>query len=185
MQSMICAYQWVQPEGAGGGQRRGILTFWDRFSKILSEPRFRILKCYHLIPGLKTCWSAPFSEFEAKGRVCAHDTESVPQTHGCGQQWVWRQLCRKTTQTSRTMYNVLLRGELKKALSGLASQLPVPGKTSAAQFLPHTYAATHSFSALSMQVDGEFKEKQIGTLFILNGAQEGFRGGSRNMGQNP
>ena len=51
-------------------------------------------------------------------------------------------------------------------------QVPVVGAwkgryawASAAQFLPHNSAPTQSFIALSMQMDGEFKEEQIGTLF--------------------
>jgi hypothetical protein len=54
------------------------------------------------------------------------------------------------------MYDVIINGEVRRAVSGLASKLWVPGRAgmhawaSAAQFLSHNSAVTHFFSMVSM-----------------------------------
>eukprot|EP00983_Pelagomonas_calceolata_P091580 1157565-Pelagomonas_calceolata.AAC.3 len=49
---------------------------------------------------------------------------------GCGPRGVWRQRCSKSFQASKrvTMYNVLMHGEIIRAVYGLASQLWVPSR---------------------------------------------------------
>eukprot|EP00983_Pelagomonas_calceolata_P099752 1158493-Pelagomonas_calceolata.AAC.1 len=70
----------------------------------------------------------------------------MPRVHGCGPRWVWIQTCSKPIQTSRivTAYIVLLLGEVRRAVCGLASQLWVLGRAGihGRQCLPRNSAAT-------------------------------------------
>eukprot|EP00983_Pelagomonas_calceolata_P064183 1148008-Pelagomonas_calceolata.AAC.5 len=56
--------------------------------------------------------------------------ESVPRPHGCGPRSVYRQTCSKAIQTSKivTTGNVLLLGEVRRAVYGLASHSYLPGR---------------------------------------------------------
>eukprot|EP00983_Pelagomonas_calceolata_P042756 1138640-Pelagomonas_calceolata.AAC.8 len=61
------------------------------------------------------------------------------------------------------MHNMVLLGEVRRAVCGLASQLWLPGR------------------AVSLQMDGEIKEKQTSTLIICVGALEWGGGGIRGV----
>eukprot|EP00983_Pelagomonas_calceolata_P093748 1157809-Pelagomonas_calceolata.AAC.14 len=73
--------------------------------------------------------------------VCVHDSESEPHAHGCGPRGGGIQTCSKPIQTSRivTSYNVLLLGEVWRAVCGLASQLWVSGGQMDGEFKPTSY----------------------------------------------
>eukprot|EP00983_Pelagomonas_calceolata_P020136 635417-Pelagomonas_calceolata.AAC.5 len=69
-----------------------------------------------------------------------------------------------------------------KAVCGLASFLRVPSRTCMherpnIQFVPNNAAAVLLMAAVSMQMDKEFKEEQIGILFVWIEALEGGFGG--------
>eukprot|EP00983_Pelagomonas_calceolata_P008878 288208-Pelagomonas_calceolata.AAC.8 len=73
--------------------------------------------------------------------------------------------------------NSSLKWEVSFTCSSIAIYLSWYARASAAQTLPHNFAATHLFSAVNMQPDGELKTEQIGALMVRVGSLEGFKVG--------